>query len=126
MLRRIHALPLAPFQATGLFPGDTGAATMRSRLEEAFGHAVARLGNRPDTAAWVFALTPETVAQQALAALPDSDLRAAHHSNPGLPHTFVHPGTGADTGLIDFGDSYINHSRPKRSDSGPYASVASP
>jgi Ser/Thr protein kinase RdoA (MazF antagonist) len=31
------------------------------------------------------------------------------HSNPGPPHAFVDPATGAFAGLIDFGDAYLSH-----------------
>ena len=33
----------------------------------------------------------------------------ALHTNPAVTHTFVDAGTGAFTGLIDFGDAYIGH-----------------
>jgi aminoglycoside phosphotransferase (APT) family kinase protein len=33
----------------------------------------------------------------------------ALHSNPYLEHVFVHPDTGAYSGLIDFGDAFISH-----------------
>ena len=106
-LRRIHALPREPFAASGLFPGDPGPAELHTRLTELFGDVITRLGADPP--AWTLPLPAEVVAERALAALPASDLRVALHSNPGPPHTFVDPATGAYTGLIDFGDAYISH-----------------
>jgi hygromycin-B 7''-O-kinase len=106
-LWRIHNLPQAPFVESGLFPGDRGAADTRARIIELFEELAARIGNeqRP----WPLPLTPEQVAERALAILPDSDERVALHSNPWHEHTFVHPVSGKYTGLIDFGDAYVSH-----------------
>ena len=106
-LRRIHALPPEPFETSGLFPCDHGPAEVRARLAELFDAAVAQI--RVDVPVWTLPLTPEAVAECALAALPATSLRAALHANPGPPHTFVDPDTGAFTGLIDFGDAYLSH-----------------
>ena len=107
MLRRIHALPREPFELSGLFPCDHGSADVRARLAELFDEAVAQI--RAEAPVWTLPDTPRDVAEHALAVLPDTDLRATLHSNPGPPHTFVDPDTSAFTGLIDFGDAYISH-----------------
>lgn len=106
-LRRIHALSREPFEASGLFPGDHSQAEVRARLAELFSEVIARI--RAEAPVWTLPLSPEAVAERALAALPDTDVRVALHSNPGPPHTFVDPATGAFTGLIDFGDAYLSH-----------------
>ena len=106
-LRRIHALQREPFETSGLFLCDHGPAELRARLADLFDEAVAQI--RVEAPVWMLPLTPDAVAERALAALPDTTLRAALHSNPGPPHTFVDPDTGAFAGLIDFGDAYISH-----------------
>lgn len=106
-LRRIHALPREPFELSGLFPCDHAPAEVRARLAELFDAAVAQI--RAEAPVWMPALPPSATAERALAALPETTLRAALHSNPGPPHTFVDPDVGAFTGLIDFGDAYISH-----------------
>lgn len=107
MLRRIHALPREPFEQSDLFPGDHSPDEVRARLADLVHEVVARLGIGAPL--WTLPLTPEELAEHMLSRLPDTDVRVALHSNPGPPHTFVDPATGALTGLIDFGDSYISH-----------------
>jgi aminoglycoside phosphotransferase (APT) family kinase protein len=106
-LRRVHRMPQAPFIESGLFPGDRSAADVRQRFAEWFEELRARIVDeqRP----WSLPLTPAQVAERALAALPDSAVRVALHSNPYHEHTFVDPATGVYIGLIDFGDAYISH-----------------
>ena len=62
-LRRIHALPRAPFETSGLFPSDHGPAEVRTRLAELFSAAIARIG--ADAPAWTLPLPPEAVAARA-------------------------------------------------------------
>jgi hygromycin-B 7''-O-kinase len=106
-LRRIHELPQEPFVASGLFPTDESFAVVRARFEAYLDSMVQRI--REHERPWSLELTPEQVAERALAALPPSDVRVALHSNPGPEHTFVSPENGAYSGLIDFGDAFISH-----------------
>lgn len=106
-LRRIHELPQEPFMATALFPTDGSPDIVRTRFEAYFDSMVRRI--RDEGRAWSLELTPEQVAERALAVLPRSEERAALHSNPGPEHTFVFPETGIYSGLIDFGDAFISH-----------------
>lgn len=110
VLRRIHALPVAPFVASGLFPGDQSFVDTQIRFGNAFNDVAdeIRVRQRP----WRLPLTPEQVGAKAVASVPRSDERAALHSNPYLEHVFVHPerdASNAYAGLIDFGDAYISH-----------------
>lgn len=106
-LRRVHELPRAPFQGTGLFPVDDSFQVVRAR----FAHYLTSMASLIQERArpWSLDCTPEEIAELALAALPRSDERVALHSNPGPEHTFVIPQTGAYSGLIDFGDAFISH-----------------
>ena len=107
VLRRIHSLPVAPFVASGLFPGDQSFVDTQIRLGNLFNDLADLIHSeqRP----WRLPLTPEQVAARAFAAMSRSEERVALHSNPYLEHVFVHPETGVYAGLIDFGDAYISH-----------------
>jgi aminoglycoside phosphotransferase (APT) family kinase protein len=107
LLRRIHAVDQAPFFASDLMPGDRDHEAYVERFRAGFEQALAGLAL--DRSRWSLSATPEAVAAAALNTLPpDAPLRALH-SNPGPPHAFVDPATGALTGLIDFGDAFISH-----------------
>lgn len=107
MLRRIHALPQAPFRESELVPGDHAFVDVQMR----FGRYFTDLADavRCEKVPWTFELTPEQLGARALSALPHTRERVALHSNPYLEHVFVDPHTGAFSGLIDFGDAYISH-----------------
>lgn len=106
-LRRIHELPQDPFVASGLFPTDQSFDIVRARFEAYLDSTVQRVQHegRP----WSLELTPDQLAERALAALPPGGDRVALHSNPGPEHTFVFPENGTYSGLIDFGDAFISH-----------------
>lgn len=106
-LRRIHALPLAPFTASDLFPGDQSFVDVQIRFGNYFNELVDEI--RAEQRPWRIPLTPEHVGARAVASLRRSGERAALHSNPYLEHVFVDPVSGAYSGLIDFGDAYISH-----------------
>jgi aminoglycoside phosphotransferase (APT) family kinase protein len=106
-LRRIHQLPQEPFAASGLFPGDASAADTLARFTELFDDNVTRI--QREKRPWSLPVSPEQLAQRALAMLPPDAPRVALHSNPWHEHTFVDPATGNFSGLIDFGDAYISH-----------------
>lgn len=106
-LRRIHALPQDPFVRSELFPGDHAFVDVRIRFGRYFGDLADEV--RYEGLPWTFPLTPEQVGARALAALPRTSERVALHSNPYLEHVFVHPNTGAYSGLIDFGDAFTSH-----------------
>lgn len=107
VLRRIHSLPLAPFVASDLFPGDISFVDTQIRFGNLFNDLADEL--HATGHAWRLPRTPEQVGAQALAAVPRSHDRAALHSNPYLEHVFVDPEQGMYSGLIDFGDAYISH-----------------
>ena len=107
MLRRIHALPRAPFAQSELFPGDHAFVDTQVRFGRYFGDLADEVHHEP--LPWSFELTPEQIGARALAALPRTRERVALHSNPYLEHVFVDPHTGAFAGLIDFGDAFISH-----------------
>jgi hygromycin-B 7''-O-kinase len=107
LLRQIHAVPQAPFQASAHFPTDLTAAEFKGRIAQYFeviARQLAKSGHE-----WPANVPFETVMDRTLAALPESAVFVALHSNPGPSHTFVDPATGRFTGLIDFGDAYISH-----------------
>lgn len=106
-LRRIHALPLEPFSASGLFPGDQSFVDTQTRFGNYFNDLADAL--HTEGSPWRLPLTVEQVGARALASVPRSTDRVALHSNPYLEHVFAHPGSGAFSGLIDFGDAYISH-----------------
>ncbi|MDE3229361.1 MAG: aminoglycoside phosphotransferase family protein [Chloroflexota bacterium] len=106
-LRRLHSLPLAPFVASGLFPGDQSFVDTQIRFGNAFNDLADEI--RAEQTPWRLPLTVEQVGAKVITSVPRSDERAALHSNPYLEHVFVHADSGAYTGLIDFGDAYISH-----------------
>jgi Ser/Thr protein kinase RdoA (MazF antagonist) len=106
-LRRLHSLPLAPFVASGLFPGDQSFVDTQIRFGNYFNELADEI--RAEQRPWRLPLTAEQVGAKAVASLPRSNERAALHSNPYLEHIFVDPDLGAYSGLIDFGDAYISH-----------------
>lgn len=106
-LRRLHAIPQAPFADSALFPGDRTREAFVERMRGTLAHAVRVIDDIPHL--WPLDIPPADVASRALAALPASVDLVALHSNPGPVHTFVQPDTLAFVGLIDFGDAYIGH-----------------
>lgn len=106
-LRRLHALPVAPFVASGLFPGDQSFVDTQIRTGNIFNDLADEM--RAEQTPWRLPLTVEQVGARVIASMPRSNERAALHSNPYLEHVFVHPESGVYTGLIDFGDAYISH-----------------
>lgn len=103
-LAAIHTLDYRPFLASGLFPFDPDAQTLRARMVTRFERTLMRMS-----------AVPETELRQAralrdllLAKLIHVDRFAAVHSNPGPEHVFVNA-DGSFSGLIDFGDSYVGH-----------------
>ena len=106
-LRRIHALPVEPFSASGLLPGDLSFMDTQTRLAEQLLDRARDV--RDQGGAWDFPLTIEQVAARALARMPRSARRVALHSNPYEEHMFVLPESGVFSGLIDFGDAYSGH-----------------
>jgi len=107
VLRRIHAIPQAPFHASAHFPTDLNAAEFKARLAQYF-EVIARQMDK-NGRAWPLSASFETVTARTLAALPETAECVALHSNPGPPHAFVDPASGHFTELIDSGDAYISH-----------------
>lgn len=106
-LRRLHALPVAPFVASGLFPGDQSFVDTQIRFGGYFNDLADEM--RQEHTPWRLPLTLEQVGARVIASVPRTDERVALHSNPYLEHVFVHPESGVYAGLIDFGDAYISH-----------------
>jgi hygromycin-B 7''-O-kinase len=104
-LRRLHAIPQAPFYDSPLFPGGRTRGAFVAQTREALDHAVQSIAATPPL--WPFGIAPAELAARALAALPAAIDLVALHSNPGPVHTFVHLETLEFVGLIDFGDAYI-------------------
>jgi aminoglycoside phosphotransferase len=108
MLHRIHAIDQQAFVDSPLMPGDRSREDLVARVRTQIELADAAL--RRDSVRWPLDRPFDTVADQLLSAIPaEVELRALH-SNPGPPHAFVDPASGAFTGLIDFGDAYLSHS----------------
>jgi aminoglycoside phosphotransferase len=107
ILRRLHALPQAPFHGSTLVPGPRTPEAFVERARANLAHAVQVIGATPDL--WQLDVAPADLASRVLAALPASVDLVALHSNPGPVHTFVQPDTLDFVGLIDFGDAYIGH-----------------
>jgi hygromycin-B 7''-O-kinase len=106
-LRRIHAIPQAPFYGSALFPGSRTRDTFVERARTNLAHAVQVLETTHTL--WPFDIAPAALASRVLAMLPAAVELVALHSNPGPVHTFVQPDTLDFVGLIDFGDAYISH-----------------
>ena len=106
-LRRLHAIPQAPFYGSALFPGNRTLEEFVARVRANLAHAVQVIGATPHL--WRLDVSPADLASRVLAALSASVDLVALHSNPGPVHTFVRPDTLDFVGLIDFGDAYISH-----------------
>ena len=106
-LRRLHAMPQAPFYGSTLFPGNRTREEFGARVQANLVHAVQVIGATPNL--WQLDVSPEGLAARVLATLPASVELVALHSNPGPVHTFVRPDSLEFVGLIDFGDAYISH-----------------
>jgi aminoglycoside phosphotransferase len=106
-LRRLHALPQAPFYGSALVPGPRIREAFVEQARANLDQAVRVIADTPDL--WQLDVAPAELASRVLAALPVAVDLVALHSNPGPVHTFVHPDTRAFIGLIDFGDVYIGH-----------------
>src|SRR5215510_13545192 len=106
-LRRLHALPQAPFFDNALFPGTRTREEFVARAQATLSQAVQVIDATPNL--WQLAVAPADLASRVLATLPATVDLVALHSNPGPVHTFVRPDTLAFVGLIDFGDAYISH-----------------
>ena len=108
-LHKLHSVDQAPLRSCGLFPADDSFQDLRARLQRGFDGAVAAAHR--DDAGWDLPLSPETLAETAMALIQPQPRSAfvALHSNPGPEHTFVDPTTLRFSGLIDFGDAYISH-----------------
>lgn len=106
-LRRIHALPQAPFAESALFPGDRAFSTVQQRFREYFIEVAEHL--QAQGSSWPFTVSLPQISERVLASLPENEERVALHSNPYSEHTFVDPQTHTYTGLIDFGDAYLSH-----------------
>jgi aminoglycoside phosphotransferase (APT) family kinase protein len=106
-LRRIHALPQAPFVENALFPGDRSFAAVQQRFREYFDELAEVF--QSERLSWPLPVALEEVGERVLASLPENDERVALHSNPYAEHTFVDPVAHTYLGLIDFGDAYIGH-----------------
>ena len=107
MLRCIHDIPQEPLVNNPLFPGDRSPVDALWRFGNLFDETVAAILNRPGS--WSFRLSPEEIANKAMALLPLLDKSVALHSNPGEEHVFIDESKGSLIGIIDFGDSYIGH-----------------
>ena len=106
-LRRIHALPQAPFLENPLFPGDRTFAAVQQRFCTYFDELAEEV--QTERIAWPARLSLREIGQRVLAALPENEERVALHSNPYLEHTFVNPQAHTYLGTIDFGDAYLSH-----------------
>jgi aminoglycoside phosphotransferase (APT) family kinase protein len=106
-LRRLHAIPQAPFYDNALFPGPRTREACVEQARENLAYAVQVISTTPNL--WQLAVSPADLAARVLAALPATVDLVALHSNPGPVHTFVQPETLTFIGLIDFGDAYIGH-----------------
>ena len=107
LLAQMHAAETAPLAVEdGLFATDDDGAALRVRLEAGFADLADSIAAQPGT--WTLPITPEAVAERALAVLPEHFTPVALHSNPGPTHVFCDE-NGRLTGVIDFGDAYLSH-----------------
>ncbi|MFD1677083.1 phosphotransferase family protein [Alicyclobacillus fodiniaquatilis] len=106
-LRHIHSLDQTPFQESPLFQGDFCVTDVKDAIQHSFATVIEQLGDRPT--GWSLTITTEQVAKRVLDALPANVGTVALHANPGPPHTFVNVENHTFSGVIDFGDAYINH-----------------
>jgi hygromycin-B 7''-O-kinase len=107
LLARLHALPLQPFEVSGLMPGDKDASDVRDRLAHSLRQALEALATYDSALAYDARL--KALPSQLLDGAPLDGRRAPLHSNPGPEHVFVDPASLRFQGLIDFGDAYISH-----------------
>ena len=84
ILRRIHALPIEPFIASELVPGDLSFMDTMTRIAEPLLDRAREVRERG--LVWTFPLSIEQIAGRALSSLPHDRTRAALHSNPYEEH----------------------------------------
>jgi Ser/Thr protein kinase RdoA (MazF antagonist) len=107
LLVQMHIVDPAPLLAEdGLFPYYGDGAALRQRFENNFADLVDAVAAHPER--WSLPLSPQEVAERALAMLPEVFAPTALHSNPGPTHVFCDE-AGVFTGVIDFGDAYVSH-----------------
>lgn len=106
MLRRIHDVDQSSMARSTLIPGDHEPADLVARLAEVFDDLRRDLDAQSRT---LESIDLDAVQDECLSALPSEGPIVTLHSNPGAEHCFVDPGTGALSGLIDFGDAYRSH-----------------
>jgi hygromycin-B 7''-O-kinase len=106
-LRRIHAIPQAPFSESELFPGDRTFAAVQQRFREYFAELVEMFQAKGHP--WPLDLSLQEVGERVVASLPENQERVALHSNPYLEHTFIDAQAHTYLGTIDFGDAYLSH-----------------
>jgi aminoglycoside phosphotransferase (APT) family kinase protein len=107
VLRRLHSISQHPFYSSSLFPGYRTQEEFTAGARANLAHAVQVIAETPDL--WPLDISPEDLAEKALAGLSTAMELVALHSNPGPVHTFIQPDTLEFVGIIDFGDSYISH-----------------
>src|SRR5215212_7466371 len=91
MLARVHGLPLAPFEQTGLVPGDKDASDVQARIGQGLRQALESRATQAEAFAGDTVL--EALPERLLGGAPIDGRRAPLHSNPGPEHTFVDPST---------------------------------
>ena len=105
-LRAIHDLDQAALEPSELLPGDRRPADLQDRIAGAF----TRLAAAFDADSRLAAVADvRRIAASHLGSSWNEAPPVSLHSNPGPEHTFIDPGTGSFTGLIDFGDAYRSH-----------------
>lgn len=106
-LRRLHSIPLRPFEECGLFPGDRDEEAVRVRIAEGLRQAARAIASQREL--WPLKIEPEILADRMIRGARDDYTRSALHANPGPEHVFVDPLSLGFQGIIDFGDAYISH-----------------
>ena len=104
-LRKIHGIDQRPIAESGLFPRDD-PPDLTERLRQRYQSAIRQRAENVSKMKLEYTLNE---IEKALQTIKDTDAFVALHVNPYIPHVFVDEQTHKYSGIVDFGDAYIEH-----------------
>jgi aminoglycoside phosphotransferase (APT) family kinase protein len=107
-LAKIHGIDKNVFVESGLFPDIDTPSDIRERCKLRFERVAKWILERSTHLTQADIDDAREQVTAVIEKIPDAEILAALHSNPGPEHVFVDD-NGTFSGVIDFGDAYISH-----------------